>query len=133
MLNKDLVDKKDIEIAKLKLAIEKFKRYDAERKQYYSDALKRLGELESYVEELEAGTVIPKLKEKVTEQRKQLGYLNNVITVNQYQLFNNDYILTSVITAKELRERNKVLGKEIKNLRKTVKDLIYRLNAANQD
>lgn len=131
MLNKDLVDKKDIEIAKLKLAIEKFKKYDAERKQYYSDALKRLGELESYVEELEAGTVIPKLKEKVTEQRKQLGYLNNVITANQYQLFNNDYILTSAITVKELRERNKVLGKEIKNLRKTVKDLIYRLNTAN--
>lgn len=130
MLNKDLIDPKDIEIAKLKLTIEKFKKYDAERKQYYSNALQRLGELESYVEELEADSVIPKLKEIVTEQRKQLGYLNRVITANQYQLFNNDYTLTSAITVNELKERNKVLGKEIKNLRKTVKELVCRLNTS---
>lgn len=67
MLNEDLINPKDIEIAKLKLTIEKFKRYDAERKQYYSNALQRLGELESYVQELTADTAISKLKKKVDE------------------------------------------------------------------
>lgn len=135
MLNKDLIDPKDIEIAKLKLTIEKFKKYDAERKQYYSNALQRLGELESYVQELEADSVIPKLKKKVDEQGKQLRYLNRVITANKYHLFNDDYTLTSAITENELKERNKVLSKELTNLRKTVKELICRLNTGktNQD
>lgn len=130
MLNKDLIDPKDIEIAKLKLTIEKFKKYDAERKQYYSNALQRLGELESYVQELEADSVIPKLKKKVDEQGKQLRYLNRVITANKYHLFNDDYTLTSAITENELKERNKVLSKELTNLRKTIKELICKLNTS---
>lgn len=128
MLNEDLINLKDIEIAKLKLTIEKFKRYDAERKQYYSNALQRLGELESYVQELTADTTIPKLKKKVDEQGKQLRYLNRVITANKYHLFNDDYTLTSAITVNELKERNKVLSREVTNLRKAVKDLICQLN-----
>lgn len=130
MLNKDLINPKDIEIAKLKLTIEKFKRYDAERKQYYSNALQRLGELESYVQELTADTVIPKLKKKVDEQGKQLRYLNRVITANKYHLFNDDYTLTSAITVNELKERNKVLSKEVTNLREAIKELVCRLNTS---
>lgn len=130
MLNEDLINPKDIEIAKLKLTIEKFKRYDAERKQYYSNALQRLGELESYVQELTADTAISKLKKKVDEQGKQLRYLNRVITTNKYHLFNDDYTLTSAITVNELKERNKVLSKEVTNLRETIKELVCRLNTS---
>lgn len=128
MLNKDMIDSEDIEIVKLKLAIENFKKYDAERKAYYADSLKRLGKLESYVEELETNSVIPKLKKKVEEQRKQLAYLSRVITANKYHLFNDDYALQYAVTVNELKERNKALNREVTNLRKAVKDLICQLN-----
>lgn len=42
------------EILKLKLAIQHFKKYDNERKEYYKQAMIELGQLRSYVEELEA-------------------------------------------------------------------------------
>ena len=131
MLNKDLVDPKDIEIARLKLAIENFKKYDAERKEYYAKSLQRLGELESYVEELESNSVIPKLKKKVEEQGKQLAHLSRVITVNKYHLFDDTYTLQCTVNVKELKERNKVLSKEVTNLRNTIKDLVYQLNRKN--
>lgn len=131
MLNKDLINPKDIEIARLKLVIESFKKYDTERKKYYASSLQRLGELESYVEELEANSVIPKLKKKIDEQGKNLAYLNRVITVNKYHLFNDDYGLQCAVTVNELKERNKALSREVTNLRKTVEDLIYQLNKKN--
>lgn len=128
MLNQDLIDPKDLEIARLKLIIEKFKKYDAERKQYYSKALQRLGGLEEYIEEIESNSVISKLKKKVKEQEKHLAYLNRIITVNKYHLFNDDYVLQYTVSAKELKERNKALSNEVTNLRKTVKDLVCRLH-----
>lgn len=128
MLNEDLINPKGIEIAKLKLAIENFKKYDAERKKYYANSLQRLGELESYVEELETNSVIPKLKKKIEAQGKQLAYLNRVITANKYHLFNDDYTLQCTVNVNELKERNKALSREVTNLRKTIKDLICQLN-----
>lgn len=45
-MNKSLFkDARDYEIAKLKFAIERFKEYDKERKDFYRDKLQRLGEL----------------------------------------------------------------------------------------
>lgn len=133
MLNKDLINPKDIKIAKLKLAIENFKKYDAERKEYYASSLQRLGELESYVEELETNSVIPKLRKKIEEQGKTLAYLNRVITANKYHLFNDDYILQCAVNVNELKERNKALSREVTNLRRTIKDLICQLNKKNNE
>lgn len=53
MLNEDLLDKKDIEIFRLKKCIEDFKKYDSKRKKYYSKALMELGQLKDYVSGLE--------------------------------------------------------------------------------
>lgn len=52
MLNENLLDSKDIMIAKLKLAIKEFQEYDTERKKYYSNALVELGKLKDEIEEL---------------------------------------------------------------------------------
>lgn len=52
MLNENLMDSKDIIIAKLKLAIKEFQEYDIERKKYYSNALVELGKLKDEIEEL---------------------------------------------------------------------------------
>lgn len=51
MLNENLMDSKDIIIAKLKLAIKEFQEYDIERKKYYSNALVELGKLKDEIEE----------------------------------------------------------------------------------
>lgn len=51
MLNENLMDSKDIIIAKLKLAIKEFQEYDIERKKYYSNALVELGKLKDEMEE----------------------------------------------------------------------------------
>lgn len=54
MMNKNLIgDQKDVEIARLKMIIEKFKKYDKDRTEFYAKKMQRLGELESYVIELE--------------------------------------------------------------------------------
>ena len=53
MLNEHLFDdKKDIEIARLKKVIEDFKEYDEKRKRYYAEKMRRLGELESLLCEI---------------------------------------------------------------------------------
>lgn len=53
MLNENLMDSKDIIIAKLKLAIKEFQEYDIERKKYYSNALVELGKLRMKLKSLE--------------------------------------------------------------------------------
>lgn len=50
MLNENLMDSKDIIIAKLKLAIKEFQEYDIERKKYYSNALVELGKLKDEID-----------------------------------------------------------------------------------
>lgn len=71
MLNEELIP--DLEKAKLKITVQQlqktiqaFKEYDEERKKYYSDRLIELGELKSYIEELEdKDSTIPKLKRQI--------------------------------------------------------------------
>jgi predicted RNase H-like nuclease (RuvC/YqgF family) len=71
MLNEELIP--DLEKAKLKITVQQlqktiqaFKGYDEERKKYYSDRLIELGELKSYIEELEdKDSTIPKLKRQI--------------------------------------------------------------------
>lgn len=79
MINKDLIgDRKDVEIARLKMIIEKFKKYDKERTEFYSNKMQRLGELESYVVELEEKSETGKLEAKIKDLRSQLSTLNKV-------------------------------------------------------
>lgn len=54
MLNEDLMSENQKETLKLKLTIEHFKKYDKERKEYYKQSMIELGQLRSFVEELES-------------------------------------------------------------------------------
>lgn len=119
MLNKKLFeDPKDAEIARLKMAIEKFKEYDKRRKEYYADKMKRLGELESYVEELDTETEIGKLKETILKLRKEVSRLAKVIQVRQIEETRTDEELSEVLSRDALRQRNKALTEEVVKLRK---------------
>lgn len=51
MLNEELID--NVEIARLKVKLEQFKKYDKQRKDYYHKALIELGECKSLISEYE--------------------------------------------------------------------------------
>ena len=88
MLNEKLFDDpKDAEIARLKMTIEKFKEYDKERKKYYADKMQRLGELESYVQEIDTETEVGKLKSQIIDLKRQLGALS--LKVQVYRIEEN--------------------------------------------
>lgn len=134
MLNEDLLDPKDLEIARLQHTIEKFKKYDEQRRRYYSSILLKLGELESYVQELEEenrNETITKLREKVKNQKEEIVHLNKVITVNKYHLFDDNYTLTAAtntIEMEALKKKNRALLKRNKDLQETISELVYKLN-----
>lgn len=71
------VKSKDDEIKRLNRIIEDFKKYDSKRKEYYKNAMIRLGELEGILSEFKDGDDhVQYLLNKVQEQRRQLGILN---------------------------------------------------------
>lgn len=129
MLNKKLFDNpKDAEIARLKMAIEKFKEYDKKRKEYYADKMKRLGELESYVHELDTETEIGKLKDTIIKLRKEVSRLSKEIQVRRIEETRTDEELSNILSCHELRQRNKLMSEELVRLRKDKSDLIAKLN-----
>jgi len=134
MLNKDLFDSKDAEIANLRKVISEFQKYDIERKNYYSKALQELGELRSYVEELEdTDKRAKKLKElngRIKNLQKEVNKLNSVIIHNNFEIptDNNTWIRYSIERDNyELRKQNKALNKKNAKLAKTNKELINRI------
>lgn len=129
MLNELLIgDEKDKEIARLNMIINKFKEYDKERKEYYSKKMKRLGQLESYVDEIDSDTHITKLKETIKRQQKELSRLNNIISVYK----SNGLVVSDDVdkdaTIINLKNQIKTLMKQNNNYKKTVAELIYKLN-----
>ena len=119
MLNEKLFDDpKDAEIARLKMTIEKFKEYDKERKKYYADKMQRLGELESFVQEIDTETEIGKLKEEIMRLRKEVSRLSKEINVRRIEETRTDEELSDVLSRDALRQRNRKLTEEVVKLRK---------------
>ena len=119
MLNEGLFeDKKDVEIARLKMCIEKFKEYDKKRKEYYAGKMQRLGELESYVQEIDTETEIGKLKSQIIDLKKQLGVLSLKLQVYRIEEKRTPEELSDIISRDSLRQKNKQLNAEVVKLRK---------------
>lgn len=119
MLNKKLFDDpKDAEIARLKMCIEKFKEYDKERKEYYAKKMQRLGELESYVQEIDTETEIGKLKSQIIDLKRQLGALSLKVQVYRIEENRTPEELSDIISRDSLRQKNKQLTDEVIKLRK---------------
>lgn len=119
MLNKKLFDDpKDAEIARLKMTIEKFKEYDKERKKYYADKMQRLGELESYIQEIDTETEIGKLKSQIIDLKRQLGALSLKVQVYRIEENRTPEELSDIISRDSLRQKNKQLTDEVIKLRK---------------
>ena len=119
MLNEKLFDDpKDAEIARLKMTIEKFKEYDKERKKYYADKMQRLGELESYIQEIDTETEIGKLKSQIIDLKRQLGALSLKVQVYRIEEKRTPEELSDIISRDCLRQKNKQLNAEVFKLRK---------------
>lgn len=134
MLNKELFeDPKDAEIARLKMCIERFKEYDKERKTYYADKMQRLGELESYVQELDTETEIGKLKDTIIKLRKEVSRLSKEINVRRIEETRTDEELSDVLSRDALRQRNRKLTEEVVKLRKERSEWITKQLKQNQE
>ena len=95
MLNKDLMD--NPEVVRLKLTIDSFKKYDIERKEYISNLEFKIGQLESYIEELEDDRDIQSLIEKNKIKDEQIKILNKKI---RFSKINEDMKLISEMVSK---------------------------------
>lgn len=122
MLNENLIGKKDAKIARLKIAIEKFKEYDNNRKEYYKTKLQRLGELEALLDEIDSGT--DKLKQKIITQRKEITHLSNIIRINKIKETRTEKELQEIVTFDSIRLENNKLRAENKKLREDISQLI---------
>lgn len=127
LLNKDLVDPKDFKIGQLKAEIEAFKKYDEKRKAYYKDALIRLGELESLIDEVDPEK---KLRNKLKAQRKTIAQLQLVIESQKIEIPEDLNLVKALVEIDNLRKQLATARKEITQHQKTISELIYKLNQA---
>lgn len=128
MLNENLMNSKDIIIAKLKLAIKEFQEYDIERKKYYSNALVELGKLKDEIEELRGINKYSKsyiaMKDenrrlKASLARKGIKELTDFYDVKNVEL---------IIQNQTLKGENRKLRASNSELIKNNKMLINKLN-----
>lgn len=128
MINKTLIgDEKDQEIIRLKMIIEKFKVYDKKRKEYYSDKMVRLGQLESYMQELDSKShdesCYIKLKEENNKLRKIIEA--NKIDVDKIDISNVEL----KVRVSNLKKRNK----DLQSIIKRQKEIINKLCSTNYE
>ena len=130
MLNEDLFEEKDKEILKLKALIERFKKYDSNRKQYYADVLVELGQLRTYVSELED---TDKKAKKIKTQKLAIKNLERIIAENKIaKIVDPEKIKEIEITellehVKKLEQDNKSLREKIGQYRKEISRLCNKL------
>lgn len=123
MLNQELIRPEDLVIGSLKSkienlekAIEAFKEYDAERKQYYAGLIDRVAELESYIEELEAKHGIVHMKERLRKSKDANKALQAKIYLSKR--FEDMADITAIVAM----NKNVLLDK-IKEKEKLIKEL----------
>ena len=116
MLNKVLFDKKDVEIARLKRMIERFKEYDKERKNYYAEKMQRLGELESFVQELDTDRERNNMQQTILKLKEELTHANRALHVRGIEEKRSSEELKEIIALDSLRIVNKNLRSSLKKL-----------------
>ena len=134
-------DKKDFIISLLKRKINSFKEYDAERKKHYAGLEQKIGELESYIDELENGLSIDSLNNKIQSLETKIEKQNLIIKELQAKvnisLFDDtksfeelESIANNLKNFNSIKLANKGLRKQLKDNKNTISDLIYKLTQA---
>ena len=134
-------DKKDFIISLLKRKIDNFKEYDAKRKKHYSGLEQKIGELESYIDELENGLGIDSLNNKIQSLENKIEKQNLIIKELQAKvnisLFDGtksfkelESIADNLKTFSSMKLTIKSLRKQLRDNKSTISDLVYKLTQA---
>lgn len=134
-------DKKDFIIALLRRKIDNFKEYDAKRKKHYAGLEQKIGELESYIDELENGLGVDSLNSKIQSLESKIEKQNLIIKELQAKvnisLFDGtksfkelESISNNLKTFSSMKLTIKGLMKQRKDNRNTISDLVYKLTQA---
>lgn len=134
-------DKKDFIISLLKRKIDNFKEYDVKRKKHYAGLEQKIGELESYIDELENGLGIDSLNNKIQSLENKIEKQNLIIKELQAKvnisLFDGtksfkelESIADNLKTFNSMKLTIKSLRKQLKDNRSTISDLVYKLTQA---
>ena len=134
-------DKKDFIISLLKRKINSFKEYDAERKKHYAGLEQKIGELESYIDELENELGIDSLNNKIRSLENKIEKQNLIIKELQAKvnisLFDDtksfkelESIADNLKTFNSMKLAIKDLRKQRRDNGNTIRDLVYKLTQA---
>lgn len=110
------------ENSRLKECISAFKKYDNERKLYYANKLVELGQLQSYIQELEESPA-----QKIKTLRQELSRLNKVLLRYKAAELKPENEAMQIQRMSTLIGENAKLRSENQNLRESNKNLIYKL------
>lgn len=119
---KETIESKNEEIKRLNRIIEDFKKYDSKRKEYYKNAMIRLGELESILSEFKDGdSHVQYLLDKVQEQRRQLGIINTKLAATTITPPNlTDEELKTYVNKKKLLDEIARMKKVIEGYKRAI-------------
>ena len=131
-MNPLLLDPVRVYVGKLKSTIQSlehkinnFKEYDAQRKVYYSKAMQRLGELESWVDESDPEF---KLRDKIQSQKQTITNLSALIKASKLEVPEDFDLAKAKVKILELQKEVETLTKQNANLKTSVSELVYKLN-----
>lgn len=124
MINKTLIgDEKDQEIARLRMAIEKFKAYDKKRKEYYSNKMVKLGQLESYIQEIDSCE-----KDRIISLKKENQRLRLLVEANNVKIDGLSDEEIDIAKLKTIINNVKKQNAELRKVMKRQKDSIDKLS-----
>lgn len=131
-MNPLLLDPVRVYVGKLKSTIQSlehkvdnFKKYDANRKVYYSKAMQRLGELESWIDETDPEF---KLRGKIQSQKQTITNLSALIKASKLEVPENFDLAKAKVKILELQKEVNALTKQNTSLKASVSELVYKLN-----
>lgn len=131
-MNPLLLDPVRVYVSKLKNTIQSlehkvdnFKKYDANRKVYYSKAMQRLGELESWIDETDPEF---KLRGKIQSQKQTITNLSALIKASKLEVPEDFDLAKAKVKILELQKEVNALTKQNTSLKASVSELVYKLN-----
>lgn len=131
-MNPLLLDPVRVYVGKLKSTIQSlehkvdnFKKYDANRKVYYSKAMQRLGELESWIDETDPEF---KLRGKIQSQKQTITNLSALIKASKLEVPKDFDLAKAKVKILELQKEVNALTKQNTSLKASVSELVYKLN-----
>jgi uncharacterized coiled-coil DUF342 family protein len=112
-------------IQSLEHKVDNFKKYDANRKVYYSKAMQRLGELESWIDETDPEF---KLRGKIQSQKQTITNLSALIKASKLEVPEDFDLAKAKVKILELQKEIEALTKQNTSLKASVSELVYKLN-----